>query len=99
MSSLDEKFIELLAWQRIQQLFGPKAPSPPQSSCISLPPVPQPQPTEGKRTLFIINTILYSLYFYLTDSLSIPSLTLPSSLLLFCPFILMSITSIPLLCL
>lgn len=68
MSSLDEKFIELLAWQRIQQLFGPKAPSPPQSSCIRLPPVPQPQPTEGKNPLFIIKTTTTqcSLYRYLT---------------------------------
>ena len=71
MSSLDEKFIELLAWQRIQQLFGPKAPSPPHSSCISLPPVPQPQPTEGKKPLFIIRTTTTT-----TQCSLYPSLTL-----------------------
>ncbi|XP_014052184.1 PHD finger protein 12 [Salmo salar] len=61
MSSLDEKFIELLAWQRIQQLFGPKAPSPPQSSCISLPPVPQPQPTEAQNKDIQARAVFYPL--------------------------------------
>ncbi|KAJ8276609.1 hypothetical protein COCON_G00083610 [Conger conger] len=47
LSKLDEKFIKLLAWQRIQQLFPPKAP-PPQIHRVSPPPsatTPSPSPT------------------------------------------------------
>ncbi|XP_030648430.1 PHD finger protein 12 [Chanos chanos] len=34
LSALDERFVKLLAWQRIQQLFDPKA-LPPQTGCVS----------------------------------------------------------------
>ncbi|KAG5843406.1 hypothetical protein ANANG_G00150620 [Anguilla anguilla] len=46
LSKLDEKFIKLLAWQRIQQLFPPKAPRPlPPSHRVSPPPPPPPHAT------------------------------------------------------
>lgn len=56
LSNLDEELVKLLAWQRIQQLFPPKAPSTPQGSGLTAPPTttvalkPQsPVPrTEGK---------------------------------------------------
>lgn len=56
LSKLDEELVKLLAWQRIQQLFPPKAPSTPQGSGLTAPPTttvalkPQsPVPrTEGK---------------------------------------------------
>ncbi|KAG7470536.1 hypothetical protein MATL_G00114880 [Megalops atlanticus] len=43
LSNLDEQLIKLLAWQRIQQLFPPKA-LPPQSVCMT-PPSPSTSPT------------------------------------------------------
>ncbi|KAJ7995867.1 hypothetical protein DPEC_G00231170 [Dallia pectoralis] len=55
LSNLDEKFIKLLALQRIQQLFGSKSSSQPQSSCVSLPPVPQIQPMEEKEPIHAQN--------------------------------------------
>ncbi|XP_028662906.1 PHD finger protein 12 [Erpetoichthys calabaricus] len=33
LSKLDEKFVKLLAWQRIQQLFAAKGPNPPVNQC------------------------------------------------------------------
>uniref|UniRef100_A0A4W5KM39 PHD finger protein 12 n=1 Tax=Hucho hucho TaxID=62062 RepID=A0A4W5KM39_9TELE len=35
LSNLDEELVKLLAWQRIQQLFPPKAPPTPQGSCLT----------------------------------------------------------------
>ncbi|MGH0177826.1 UNVERIFIED_CONTAM: hypothetical protein FKN15_076071 [Acipenser sinensis] len=54
LSKLDEKFIKLLAWQRIQQLFPPKA-LPQQQSRVSPPqrapsPSPSPSPSPAPHT-------------------------------------------------
>lgn len=38
LNTLDERFIKILAWQRIQQLFEPKA--PPVQSDAKLPTIP-----------------------------------------------------------
>ncbi|CAB1348055.1 unnamed protein product [Coregonus sp. 'balchen'] len=40
LSKLDEELVKLLAWQRIQQLFPPKAPPIPQGSCVTVTPPP-----------------------------------------------------------
>ncbi|KAL0994185.1 hypothetical protein UPYG_G00118880 [Umbra pygmaea] len=61
LSNLDDKFIRLLAWQRIQQLFGTKAPSLPQSSRMGLPSAPQPPPTEAQNKDIQARAVFYPL--------------------------------------
>ncbi|XP_036379290.1 PHD finger protein 12-like [Megalops cyprinoides] len=46
LSKLDEKFIKLLAWQRIQQLFSPKA-APTQGPRVSPPPSASSPPPQA----------------------------------------------------
>ncbi|XP_064206119.1 PHD finger protein 12-like isoform X1 [Anguilla rostrata] len=71
LSKLDEKFIKLLAWQRIQQLFPPKAPPPPPpppppSHRVSPPPAtPSPTPqaphTQAQREEVQARAVFYPL--------------------------------------
>ncbi|XP_010868655.3 PHD finger protein 12 [Esox lucius] len=61
LSNLDEKFIKLLALQRIQQLFGPKSLLTPQSSCVSQPPVPQTPPMEAQNKDIQARAVFYPL--------------------------------------
>lgn len=45
LDKLDAEMIKLLAWQRIQQLFPPKAPStPPPPATSAAPKTPSPRP-------------------------------------------------------
>ncbi|KAJ8348687.1 hypothetical protein SKAU_G00272760 [Synaphobranchus kaupii] len=65
LSKLDEKFIKLLAWQRIQQLFPPKV-SPPPSRRVTPPPstsslTPQAPHTEAQREEVQARAVFYPL--------------------------------------
>ncbi|XP_076590640.1 PHD finger protein 12-like [Chaetodon auriga] len=50
LDKLDAEMIKLLAWQRIQQLFSPKAPSTPLPlATAAVPKTPSPHPDSQKK--------------------------------------------------
>ncbi|KAJ8280871.1 hypothetical protein GJAV_G00060230 [Gymnothorax javanicus] len=69
LSDLDERLIKLLAWQRIQQLFPPKAPPsqricvtpPPTASFSSAPPAPAPPPADVQKSEVQARAVFYPL--------------------------------------